>query len=88
MLLLPAPLARKRGVLVDEVLPEQPMRQWVLSFSIQQRFSVHHVVGDQGADAGHRPSRHCRELSEEKECLCSPGMSISAWDRLNLKAIR
>lgn len=31
-------MAESAALLVDEVLPEQPMRQWVLSFPFQQRF--------------------------------------------------
>jgi hypothetical protein len=31
-------MAESAGLLVDEVRPKQPMRQWVLSFPYQQRF--------------------------------------------------
>ncbi|MBZ2228374.1 transposase zinc-binding domain-containing protein, partial [Escherichia coli] len=31
-------MAESAALLVDEVLPEQPMRQWVLSFPFQLRF--------------------------------------------------
>ncbi len=31
-------MAESAALLVDEVLPEQPMRQWVLSFPFQPRF--------------------------------------------------
>jgi ribosomal protein S27E len=31
-------MAKSAALLVDEVLPEQPMRQWVLSFPYQLRF--------------------------------------------------
>ncbi len=36
---------RKCALLVDEVLPEQPMRQWVLSFPFQLRFLFGVVCG-------------------------------------------
>ncbi len=35
---LRGPMAESAGLLVDEVRPKQPMRQWVLSFPYQQRF--------------------------------------------------
>jgi hypothetical protein len=31
-------MAESAALLVDEVLPEQPIRQWVLSFPFQLRF--------------------------------------------------
>ena len=31
-------MAKSAALLVDEVLPEQPVRQWVLSFPFQLRF--------------------------------------------------
>jgi hypothetical protein len=31
-------MAESAALLVDEVLPEQPVRQWVLSFPFQLRF--------------------------------------------------
>ncbi|MCV5158853.1 hypothetical protein OFP44_25235, partial [Escherichia coli] len=34
----PRRMAESAALLVDEVLPEQPMRQWVLSFPFQLRF--------------------------------------------------
>ena len=38
-------MAESAALLVDEVLPEQPMRQWVLSFPFQLRFLFGVVCG-------------------------------------------
>lgn len=38
-------MAERAALLVDEVLPEQPMRQWVLSFPFQLRFLFGVVCG-------------------------------------------
>ncbi len=51
-------MAESAALLVDEVLPEQAMRQWVLSFPYPSAFPVRQPAGDHGAGAGHRPSRH------------------------------
>ncbi len=51
-------MAESAALLVDEVLPEQPMRQWVLSFPFQLRF-LFASRPDHGVGAGHRLPRHC-----------------------------
>ncbi|CDL23542.1 Mobile element protein [Klebsiella pneumoniae IS53] len=43
-------MAESAALLVDEVLPEQPMRQWVLSFPFQLRF-LFGVVLREGAES-------------------------------------
>jgi len=59
-------MAESAALLVDEVLPEQPIRQWVLSFPFPLRFLfVRQPARDQGACAGHRLSRHCHAPGQE-----------------------
>ena len=57
-------MAEGAALLVDEVLPREPMRQWVLSvpFALRYLFATDPVVMGQVL-AGHRLSRH-RELSD------------------------
>lgn len=45
-------MAESAALLVDEVLPEQPMRQWVLSFPFPLRFLFHHLPHRGGAVGG------------------------------------
>ena len=51
-------MAESAALLVDEVLPEQAMRQWVLSFPYQLRFLFASRPEIMGRVLGHRPSRH------------------------------
>ncbi|QIG04736.1 hypothetical protein GTK47_04985 [Proteus sp. ZN5] len=58
-------MAESAALLVDEVLPEQPMRQWVLSFPFQLRFLFASRPEIMGVGAGHRLPRHCHAPGQE-----------------------
>ena len=65
-------MAESAALLVDEVLPEQPIRQWVLSFPFQLRFLFASRPAADGAGAGDRlqghivpPDSRSRDLHEK-----------------------
>ena len=58
-------MAESAALLVDEVFPEQPVRQWVLSFPVSLALPVRQPPDDHGTGAGHRLPRHCHASDQE-----------------------
>jgi len=58
-------MAESSALLVDEVFPHQPVRQWRAQFSIPVAFSLRQPSGDYRQGVGHRLPRHLHAFGQE-----------------------
>ena len=81
-------MVESAALLVDDILPELPIRPWVVTFPHALRFSVCDASRRHGAGTGHRLPDACRTSREPSRCFLQITPAAASLPSSNVSAVR